>query len=78
MLLDQEQTLREQGYILAGTGIALPGLVTEDAHLIVARNLGWENIDLMQYDVIKRLNVVAGNESNMAATAHLPGYATQV
>lgn len=38
MLLDQEQTLREQGYILAGTGIALPGLVTEDAHLIVARN----------------------------------------
>lgn len=78
MLLDQEKTLREQGYILTGTGIALPGLVTEDAHLIVARNLGWENIDLMQYDVIKRLDVVAGNESNMAATAHLPGYATQV
>lgn len=77
LLRAQGETLREHGYAIAGTGLALPGLVTEEGHLIVARNLGWEDVDLNQYDLIRRLDVIAGNESNMAAVAQLPGYATQ-
>lgn len=77
MLLEQEKILHEQDYVIAGSGLALPGLVTDDRHLIVARNLGWENIDLMKFPLVQRLDVVAGNESNMAAIAHLPGYASQ-
>ncbi|MEE1296560.1 MAG: ROK family protein [Bifidobacterium sp.] len=77
MLTEQERTLRDAGYAIAGTGLALPGLVTEDGHLIMARNLGWEDLDLDSFELVRRLDVVAGNESNMAAIAQLPGYATQ-
>ncbi len=47
MLIEQEKTLRAQNYMIAGVGLALPGLVTEDGHLLMARNLGWEDLDLM-------------------------------
>lgn len=77
MLVEQETTLRTQGYTIAGVGLALPGLVTEDGHLLMARNLGWEDLDLNRFEFIRRLDVVAANESNMAAVAQLPGYATQ-
>lgn len=77
MLRAQEQTLHEHGYTIAGAGLALPGLVTEEGHLIVARNLGWEDVDLNEQALMRRLDVIAGNESNMAAVAQLPGYAAQ-
>lgn len=77
MLRAQERTLRKHGYTIAGAGLALPGLVTEEGHLIVARNLGWEDVDLNEQALMRRLDVIAGNESNMAAVAQLPGYATQ-
>lgn len=77
MLREQERLLRRHGYTIAGTGLAVPGLVTEDGHLIMARNLGWEDLDLNGFDLIRRLDVTAGNESDMAAIALLPGYATQ-
>lgn len=77
MLIEQEKTLRAQNYMIAGVGLALPGLVTEDGHLLMARNLGWEDLDLSRFDLIRRFDVVVANESNMAAVAQLPGYATQ-
>lgn len=77
MLDEQTETLMEQGYTIAGTGLALPGLVTENGHLLMARNLGWEDLDLHQFDVMRKLNIMVGNESDMAAIAQLPGYATQ-
>lgn len=77
MLIEQEKTLRAQNYMIAGVGLALPGLVTEDGHLLMARNLGWEDLDLSRFDLVRRFDVVVANESNMAAVAQLPGYATQ-
>ncbi|KFI59294.1 ROK family protein [Bifidobacterium cuniculi] len=77
LLQGQERLLRDHGYTVAGTGLALPGLVTGDGHLIMARNLGWEDLDLNGFDLVRRLDVAAGNESDMAAIALLPGYATQ-
>ena len=41
----------------------------------MARNLGWEQLDLTRFDVMRRLDVTAGNEANMAALAQIPGYA---
>lgn len=77
MLYEQEKTLRAQNYRIAGVGLALPGLVTEDGHLLMARNLGWEDLDLSRFDLIRHFDVTVANESNMAAVAQLPGYATQ-
>lgn len=77
MLIEQEKTLRAQNYMIAGVGLALPGLVTEDGHLLMARNLGWEDLDLSRFDLIRHFDVTVANESNMAAVAQLPGYATQ-
>lgn len=45
--------------------------------MLGARNLGWERLDLKQFDVVKRLDPVACNEANAAALAQVPGYATQ-
>ena len=56
---------------------ALPGIVTDDMWLLVARNLGWENVNLTRFNVVRRLDVVAGNEAKMAAIAQIPGYATE-
>ena len=58
-------------------GFALPGIVTDDMWLLVARNLGWENVNLTRFNVVRRLDVVAGNEAKMAAIAQIPGYATE-
>ena len=77
LALQQEEALAKKGYVLAGTGLALPGLVTDDMRLLSARNLGWERLDLKQFDVAKRLDPVACNEANAAALAQVPGYATQ-
>lgn len=74
---EQEAKLMGLGYTLAGAGLALPGLVTDDMRLFVARNLGWEQLDLKTFDVVKRLDVKADNEANLAALAQIPGYATQ-
>ncbi|WP_298047305.1 ROK family protein [uncultured Bifidobacterium sp.] len=74
---EQEARLAELGYMLAGTGLALPGLVTDDMCLFVARNLGWEQLDLKSFDVVKRLDAKADNEANLAALAQIPGYAMQ-
>lgn len=75
--LEQERMLADRGYTVTGAGLALPGLVTGDMRLLVARNLGWEQLDLTRFDVVRRLDVTAGNEANMAALAQIPGYATQ-
>ena len=77
LALRQEDALARKGYVLAGTGLALPGLVTDDLRLLGARNLGWERLDLKQFNVVKRLDPVACNEANAAALAQVPGYATQ-
>lgn len=75
--LQQEDALARKGYVLAGAGLALPGLVTDDLRLLGARNLGWERLDLKQFNVVKRLDPVACNEANAAALAQVPGYATR-
>ena len=40
----QEASLDRMGYTLVGSGLALPGLVTDDLRLLGARNLGWEHL----------------------------------
>ena len=72
LALRQEDALARKGYVLAGTGLALPGLVTDDLRLLSARNLGWERLDLKQFNVVKRLDPVACNEANAAALAQVP------
>lgn len=72
-----EQEAAARGYRVVGACLALPGLVTDDRRLLVARNLGWERLDLGLFDVMRRLDAEAGNEANMAALAQIPGYATQ-
>lgn len=74
--LGVEQTLKEQGYTVAGAGLALPGLVDDNMRLLMARNLGWERVDLTGFDVVRRLHPLVGNEAKMAALAQIPGYAT--
>ncbi|OZG68652.1 ROK family protein [Bifidobacterium eulemuris] len=77
MTFPLESRLKRRGCTVVGSGLALPGLVTEDMRLLVARNLGWENIDLTRFNVVRRLDAVAGNEAKMAALAQIPGYATE-
>ena len=71
-----ERQITDMGYHIVGTGLALPGLVTDDQRLLSAPNLGWGMVDLQEFAMTRRLHVVAGNEANMAALAQIPGYAT--
>ncbi|MBT1165752.1 ROK family protein [Bifidobacterium simiarum] len=72
-----EADLRDGGYRLVGTGLALPGLITADQRLLNAPNLGWSNMSLDRFDVVSRLDAFADNEANLAAIAQIPGYATK-
>lgn len=72
-----EAVIAERGMAIVGSGLALPGLVTEDLRLLTAHNLGWQQLDLRRFDVISRLDPHPDNEANMAALAQIPGYATQ-
>ena len=77
MTFPLESRLKRRGCKVVGAGFALPGIVTDDMWLLVARNLGWENVNLPRFNVVRRLDVVAGNEAKMAAIAQIPGYATE-
>ncbi|OZG62670.1 NagC family transcriptional regulator [Bifidobacterium lemurum] len=77
MTFPLESRLKRRGCTVVGSGLALPGLVTEDMRLLVARNLDWENIDLTRFNVVRRLDAMGGNEAKMAALAQIPGYATE-
>lgn len=77
MIFPLESRLKRRGCKVVGAGFALPGIVTDDMWLLVARNLGWENVNLTRFNVVRRLDVVAGNEAKMAAIAQIPGYATE-
>ncbi|NMM93704.1 ROK family protein [Bifidobacterium oedipodis] len=77
MTFPLESRLKHRGCRVVGAGLALPGIVTEDMRLLVARNLDWENVDLTRFNVVRRLDAVAGNEAQMAAIAQIPGYATE-
>lgn len=77
MTFPLESRLKRRGCKVVGAGFALPGIVTDDMWLLVARNLGWENVNLTRFNVVCRLDVVAGNEAKMAAIAQIPGYATE-
>ena len=72
-----EAKLKRKRYRVVGTGLALPGLVTDDMTLLMARNLGWERLDLSRFDLVQRLDPIAGNEARLAALSQIPGYATQ-
>lgn len=75
MVTAMERHLKRKGCTVAGVACALPGLVTSKKQLLMARNLGWENVDLMQFEVMRRCDVHSGNEAKMAAIAQIPGYA---
>lgn len=77
MTFPLESRLKRRGCKVVGAGFALPGIVADDMWLLVARNLGWENVNLTRFNVVRRLDVVAGNEAKMAAIAQIPGYATE-
>ncbi|WP_339349354.1 ROK family protein [Bifidobacterium indicum] len=72
-----EANLGGRNYRVVGAGLALPGLVTDDMRLLMARNLGWERLDLSRFDLVRRLDPTAGNEARLAALAQIPGFATQ-
>ncbi|MCH9275549.1 ROK family protein [Bifidobacterium amazonense] len=77
MMRPVERELAERGYRVAGSSLALPGLVTNGDRLLVARNFGWHDIDLNRYPVFSRLSATADNEATLAAIAQIPGYASQ-
>jgi predicted NBD/HSP70 family sugar kinase len=52
-----------------------PGLITDDMKLLSAKNPGWKEVRLSQFNVVKRLDAVADNEANLAALAQISGYA---
>lgn len=72
-----EEIIKQRSMTIVGTGLALPGLVTDEMKLLTARNLGWKQIELGTFEVVKRLDCHADNEANMAALAQIPGFATQ-
>ena len=69
------EDLESKRCIIAGVSCALPGLVTSDKRLLMARNLGWENVDLTTFDVMRGYDVTPCNEAKLAAIAQIPGYA---
>ncbi|WEV52517.1 ROK family protein [Bifidobacterium sp. ESL0798] len=71
-----ERKISEKGLKVVGTVLALPGLVTDDMVLLSAKNLGWKQLELSRFNVVKRLDALADNEANLAALAQIPGYAT--
>ncbi|MCI1983149.1 MAG: ROK family protein [Bifidobacteriaceae bacterium] len=75
MVRPVEKDLKQMGYTVCGAGLALPGLVEGNTRLLIAKNLGWTNVDLTQFDVVRRLNAKADNEANLAALAQISGYA---
>lgn len=77
IVLDSETKARELGYVILGGALALPGVVIDGSILLASPNLGWKNLNLGQYELVKRLNVFAANEANLAAIAQIPGFATQ-
>ncbi|MBR4414304.1 MAG: ROK family transcriptional regulator [Aeriscardovia sp.] len=76
MLQPVENELIALGYTICGASIAVPGLVENKTTLVNARNLKWKNINLQDFNVIRRLHAVAANEADLAAIAQLPGYAS--
>ena len=68
------EDLESKRCIIAGVSCALPGLVTSDKRLLMARNLGWENVDLTTFDVMRGYDVTPCNEAKLAAIAQIPGY----
>ena len=75
MVESMERRLKRKGCLIAGAACALPGLITSKKQLLMARNLGWENIDLTRFPVMQHYDVSPGNEAKMAAIAQIPGYA---
>ena len=69
------EDLESKRCVIAGVSCALPGLVTSDKRLLMARNLGWENVDLTTFDVMRGYDVTPCNEAKLAAIAQIPGYA---
>ncbi|OZG48656.1 ROK family transcriptional regulator [Bombiscardovia coagulans] len=69
--------IKRKGITITGYGLALPGLVTDDMYLLMAPNLGWKHLNLGAYQLVRRLDLIAGNEAKMAAMAQIPGYASQ-
>lgn len=51
------EDLESKRCIIAGVSCALPGLVTSDKRLLMARNLGWENVDLTTFDVMRGMTL---------------------
>ena len=75
MTFPLESRLKRRGCKVVGAGLALPGMVTSDKRLLMARNLGWENVDLTTFDVMRGYDVTPCNEAKLAAIAQIPGYA---
>ena len=75
MVKAMAEDLESKRCIIAGVSCALPGLVTSDKRLLMARNLGWENVDLTTFDVMRGYDVTPCNEAKLAAIAQIPGYA---
>ncbi|KAA8831483.1 ROK family protein [Bifidobacterium tissieri] len=80
LLRPVEATLKRRNYRIVGAELALPGLIAEledgDQRLLMAPNLGWENLDLHRFEVMRRLEAGSDNEANLAAIAQIPGYAS--
>ncbi len=76
LVLPAVRRYTRDGLILAGTALALPGLVEDGRHLLSAPNLGWGSLDLEAFPIVGELGAVGANEANLAAIAQIPGYAT--
>ena len=67
-----EQEAAARGYRVVGACLALPGLVTDDRRLLVARNLGWERLDLGLFDADPRLRHTAATRGTDRSVRLIP------
>lgn len=69
---DARAHAEEEGLILAGAALAVPGLVTPDGVVRLAPNLGWRDVDVPAgLAALDGLAVTVDNEANLAALGEL-------
>ena len=67
--LEKNEIRREQ---VAGAGVGVPGQVMEDGSILLAENIGWENVPLTQeLEKLTGIKTYAENDANLAALGEI-------
>jgi predicted NBD/HSP70 family sugar kinase len=68
---DARAAAARQGLLLAGTALAVPGLVDPHGVVRIAPNLGWHDVDVPALLPLPDGRLTVGNEANLAALGEL-------